>query len=271
MDQIRGKVVVITGAGSGIGRATAVAFAEQGARVHGVDIQEEWLVELHRELDARGLDFSGHVADVRDPDAMAGLATDIFDERLRVDVLFNNAGVVVGGPVSELTLDDWHLALDVNLLGVIHGIHAFLPRMIQQGGGGHIVNTASIAGLLAFPMVIPYTTTKFAIVGLSEALDMELAPHDIRVSGLCPGAVRTRVLDDGVLPLPAKGREMLERWMRRFALSAEEVAAEVIDDVRKRRGGVRTFGLGSKPLWLMRRASVSAYERIMWEIGRRVL
>jgi NAD(P)-dependent dehydrogenase (short-subunit alcohol dehydrogenase family) len=269
--QIRDKVVVITGAGSGIGRATAVAFAERGARVHGVDIRDDWLVELHRELDERGLDFSGHVADVSDPDAMAGLATDIFDERLRVDVLFNNAGVVVAGLVSELSLEDWHRAVDVNLMGVIHGVHAFLPRMIQQGGGGHIVNTASIAGLLAFPMVTPYTTTKFAIVGLSEALDMELAPHDIRVSGLCPGAVRTRVLEDGSLPLPAKGRELLDRWAQHLALSAEDVAAEVIDEVRKGRGGVRTFGVGSKPLWYFRRTSVAAYERIMWEIGRRVL
>jgi NAD(P)-dependent dehydrogenase (short-subunit alcohol dehydrogenase family) len=269
--QLRDKVVVITGAGSGIGWATAVAFAEQGARVHGVDVRDDRLVELHRELDERELDFSGHVADVRDPEAMEGLATDVFEERGRVDVLFNNAGVVVGGPVQELTLEDWRLAVDVNLMGVIHGIHAFLPRMILQGGGGHIVNTASIAGLLAFPMVTPYTTTKFALVGLSEALDMELASHDIRVSGLCPGAVRTRVLDDSVLGLPAKGRELLDRWMRHFGLTAEDVAAEVLDDVRKRRGGVRTFGLGSKPLWLLRRTSVSAYERIMWEIGRRFL
>lgn len=271
MLQLRDKVVVITGAGSGIGRATSVAFAEQGSRVHGVDVREDRLVDLHRELDERGLDFSGHVVDVRDPEAVDGLATDVFDERGRVDVLFNNAGVVVGGPVQDLTLEDWRLAVDVNLLGVIHGIHSFLPRMIQQGGGGHIVNTASIAGLLAFPMVLPYITTKFAIVGLSEGLDMELAPHDIRVSGLCPGAVRTRVLDDGVLRLPAKGREMLDRWMAHFALTAEDVAAEVVHDVRRRRGGVRTFGLGSKPLWLLRRISVSAYERIMWEIGRRIL
>jgi len=271
MLQLRDKVVVITGAGSGIGRATAVAFAKEGARVHGADVRDEWLVELHQELDEQGLDFSGHVADVRDPDAVEGLAEDVFAERGRVDVLFNNAGVVVGGPVQDLTLEDWRLAVDVNLLGVIHGVHAFVPRMIRQGGGGHIVNTASIAGLLAFPMVAPYVATKFAVVGLSEALDMELAPHDIRVSGLCPGAVRTRVLDDGVLGLPAKGRELLDRWVKHFALNAEDVAAEVLDDVRRGRGGVRTFGLGSKPLWLLRRSSVSAYERIMWELGRRVL
>lgn len=271
MRQLRGKVAVITGAGSGIGRATAVAFAKEGAHVHGVDVREDRLVELHRELDEQRLDFSGHVVDVRDPDAVQGLADDVFAERRRVDVLYNNAGVVVGGPVQHLSLEDWRLAVDVNLLGVIHGVHAFLPRMILQGGGGHIVNTASIAGLLAFPMVTPYVTTKFAVVGLSEALDQELAPHDIRVSGLCPGAVRTRVLDDGVLGLPGRGRELLERWVKHFGLTPEDVAAEVLDDVRRKRGGVRTFGLGSKPLWLLRRSSVSAYERIMWEIGRRVL
>lgn len=271
MVQLRDKVVVITGAGSGIGRATAVAFADQGARVHGVDVREDRLVELHRELDERRLGFAGHVVDVRDPEAMEGLAADVFSEQRRVDVLFNNAGVVVGGPVQHLTLEDWRLAVDVNLLGVIHGIHAFLPRMILQGGGGHIVNTASIAGLLAFPMVAPYSTTKFAVVGLSEALDLELAPHDIRVSGLCPGAVRTRVMEDGVLGLSARGLGLIDRWMRHFGLSPEDVAAEVLDDVRKRRGGIRTFGLGSKPMWLLRRGSVAAYERIMWEIGRRVL
>lgn len=271
MRQLRDNVVVITGAGSGIGRATATAFAEQGAHVYGADLREDWLVELHRELDGRGLEFSGRVVDVRDPDALAGLAEDVFSERRRVDVLFNNAGVVVGGPTHQLTLEDWRLAVDVNLLGVIHGIHAFLPRMIAQGGGGHIVNTASIAGLLAFPMVTPYTTTKFAIVGLSEALDMELAPHDIRVSGLCPGAVRTRVLEDGVLGLPSKGRELLDRWVKHFAMTPEAVAAEVLDDVRRHRGGVRTFGLGSKPMWWLRRSSVAGYERLMWELGRRVL
>ncbi len=271
MRQLKDKVVVITGAGSGIGRATAVAFAEAGSRVHGVDVREDRLVELHRELDERRLSFAGHVVDVRDPDALEGLAEDVFAEQRRVDVLFNNAGVVVGGPTEHMTLEDWRLAVDVNLLGVIHGIHAFMPRMILQGGGGHIVNTASIAGLLAFPMVTPYTTTKFAIVGLSEALDMELAPHDIRVSGLCPGAVGTSLLDDGALGLPKKGRELLDRWVKHFGLSPEDVAAEVIDDVVKHRGGVRTFGLGSKPLWLLRRSSVSFYERIMWELGRRVL
>jgi NADP-dependent 3-hydroxy acid dehydrogenase YdfG len=271
MRQLRHKIVVITGAGSGIGRATAVAFADQGARVHGADVREDRLVELHRELDERALDFSGHVLDVRDPEAVEGLAQDVYEERGRVDVLFNNAGVVVGGPVQHLTQEDWRLAVDVNLMGVIHGIHAFVPRMILQGGGGHIVNTGSIAGIAPFPMVAPYTATKFAIVGLSGALDAELAPHDIRVSCLCPGAVRTSVMQDGVLGLPGRGRELLDRYMKRFALSPEDVAAEVLDDVRRGRSGLRTFGLGSKPLWLFRRGSVAAYELFWRELGRRVL
>ncbi len=264
------SVVVVTGAGSGIGWATALAFAEEGARVHGADVRGDRLVELHREMDDRGLCFAGHVVDVREPEAVTGLADDVLAAHGRVDVLFNNAGVVVGGYAHRLSLEDWRLAVDVNLMGVIHGVAAFLPRMIEQGAG-HIVNTASIAGLMAFPMVAPYSATKFAVVGLSEALDLELAARGVRVSGLCPGAVKTRVLDGWTSGLSDQGRRIIDWWMETFALSAEDVAAEVLDEVRRGRGGVRTFGLGSRPLWMLRRGSVAGYERMMWEIGRLVL
>ncbi|MFH2009123.1 MAG: SDR family oxidoreductase [bacterium] len=268
---LRDLVVVITGAGSGIGRATATAFVEEGARVHGVDVEPERLAELALELTERGGRFAAHVLDVRDAQGMLRLAEEVVTAHGRVDVLHNNAGLVVGGPVEQLTLEDWRLAVDVNLMGVIHGIHAFVPHMIAQGGGAHIVNTGSLAGLLGFPVVSPYSATKFAVVGLSESLDAELAPHDIRVTAICPGAVRTRALEGGRLTLPGRGMELLGAVMDRFAMSPEQVAREVLRVVRRRQGGVRPIGRETLPLWLFRRSSVAAYEHLMRLLSRRVL
>jgi len=262
---------VITGAGSGIGRATAAAFADQGARVHVVDVEPDGLAELALELSKRGGQFTAHVLDVRDAEGMIRLAEEVVGAHGRVDVLHNNAGLVVGGQVEQLTLDDWRVAVDVNLMGVIHGIHAFVPHMIAQGGGAHIVNTGSLAGLLGFPVVSPYSATKFAVVGLSEALDIELAPHDIRVTAICPGAVRTRVLEGARLRLPGRGVEVLKRLVERFAMTPEQAAREVLRVVRRRLGGVRPIGRETRPLWLFRRSSVAAYESLMRLVSRRVL
>lgn len=175
MKDFGGKVVVITGAASGIGRALARAFSEKGARLHLVDIDADGVKSVAAELQA-----AAHALDCTRAKAMGSLADEIFSAEGRVDVLCNNAGVVCGGPVEEIPLKDWRWSVDVNLWGVIHGIRAFVPKMIEQGGESHIVNTASMAGLVPFPFVAPYVASKFAVAGLSEALDCELAPRGIR-------------------------------------------------------------------------------------------
>lgn len=188
MDDLRGRTAVITGGASGIGRATARILAAEGVRLLLTDVEGGTLDETCRELSAEGV-----VADVRDHDAVLALADRAFDSLGRVDILFNNAGVAVGGPVAEMTHDDWRWIIDVDLWGPIHGVEAFLPRMIAQGGGGHIAFTASFAGLVPNIGLGPYCVAKYGVVALAEVLQKELRGHDIGVSVLCPMRVATNI------------------------------------------------------------------------------
>ncbi len=261
MRSLEGKVVVITGAGSGIGRATALAFAAEGARLHLVDIDGDSVETVATEVESRGAEATWHRVDCTDSESMLRLAEQVFEQDGRVDVLHNNAGVCCGGPAHRLTLDDWRWTVDVNLWGVIHGVHAFLPGMIEQGGGGHIVNTASMAGLVGLPMVAPYCATKFAVVGLSESLNAELAAHDIHVSVICPGATRTKVLENARLGLPGGASEWLTEALGKHARGPEHIADLVVDAVKRRRGFVVT-GMEMLPLYNLRRLSVRLYQRL---------
>lgn len=275
MKDLRDRVVVITGAASGIGRATVEAFLGRGARVYGADLDEAGLDRLADAVGSASGRASGRFVpcrvDVRLAEAVQGLADQVFGAEGRVDVLFNNAGVVVCGRVESLSLDDWRRALDINLYGVVHGIWAFVPRMIRQGGGGHIVSTASVAGVLGIPLCAPYSASKFGVVGLAEALQGELAASDLHVTTFCPGMVRTALLEHGTLELPPGGRGLLERAVARFALSPEAVAAEVLRAVERGQSGTRVLGLGTRPLWWARRLTGRGYDAATAALSRRVL
>lgn len=260
MNDLQNKVVVITGAGSGIGLATAGAFAAAGARLHLVDIDAERLEVAAEQLSCSAPSVVTHLVDCADGAAVEQLAESVYERDGRVDVLHNNAGVCVGGPVEQVALSDWQWIVGVNLWGVIHGVHAFVPRMIRQGGGGHLVNTASMAGLVGLPMVVPYSTTKFAIVGLSEALDAELCAHGIRVTVVCPGAVRTELMRDGRLRLPGKWADRIQRAFVRHSASPERLADQIVAAVRRERSMVISAG-HMLPLWLLKRSSLSLYQR----------
>ncbi|MFA6034744.1 MAG: SDR family NAD(P)-dependent oxidoreductase, partial [Myxococcota bacterium] len=169
MGKLNGKVAVITGAGSGIGRATALAFASAGASVHMIDIRPERIEAVAREIGVAGGRATCHEADCSDAKAMELAASAIYEKDGRVDILQNGAGILVSARVEDLRLEDWARAINVNLWGVINSLHVFIPRMLNQGGGAHIVNIASLAGLVGFPFTAPYTATKFAVVGLTEA------------------------------------------------------------------------------------------------------
>jgi NAD(P)-dependent dehydrogenase (short-subunit alcohol dehydrogenase family) len=262
MKDLRGKVVVITGAGSGIGRATALRFARAGARLHLVDIAADGLAAACAAAEQLGARATAHQLDCADAAAMERLAAEIYAEpEGRVDVLHNNAGVCLGGPIEHISLEDWRWIVDVNLWTVVHGVRCFVPRMIAQGGGGHLVNTASMAGVIGLPFVAPYCATKFAVMGLSESLATELTRHGIHVSVICPGGTRTGVLANARLELPERFSSWLQNAMARWAPDPDTVARQVVAAVRAERSFVMT-GVDLLPLWALRRLSIPLYHRV---------
>jgi len=195
MEELAGKVGVVTGAGSGIGRAVALAFAREGMKVVLADIQRDALDAAVGEVTAAGGEAIGVPTDVSDPAAIEALADATIAAFGAVHVVHNNAGVVTAGPLETLTDDDWNWVLGVDLWSVIYGIRTFLP-LIKAAGEGHIVNTASTAGLQANANIGPYNVAKFGVVALTETLALELADHDaINASVLCPGAINTRIVE----------------------------------------------------------------------------
>ena len=191
-----GKVAFVTGGGSGIGAALSAKLVDAGAQVWIADRHFDHAKTLAQRLDASGARAHAVELDVRDPAAVRRAIDAVVDAAGRLDYLFNNAGIGIGGEVDTLTLDDWSDIIDVNLRGVIHGVDAAYPIMIKQGSG-HIVNTASMAGLITTSAQAAYSSTKHAVVALSKTLRVEGKTHGVRVSVLCPGVVRTPILTGG--------------------------------------------------------------------------
>ncbi len=237
IDGLRGRVAVITGGASGIGRALAERFASEGARLVVGDVEAPALAAAGEELRAGGAEVAEVVTDVTDPAAVEALADAAYDRFGVVHVVCNNAGVVSTGPSWEQSLEDWRWVLDVDLWGVIHGVRTFVPRMLAGGEPGHIVNTASIAGLLPFPNVAPYDVAKAGVVALSEALHEELraAGASIGVSVLCPGVVPTRIAESGRNrpggAMPAQLDIATQRTLPPTALTPAQIADQVHDAV----------------------------------------
>jgi len=197
MKAFQGKVAVVTGAASGIGRALAERCAQEGMKVVLADIEEPALMQTSRDLAAQGAQTLAVPTDVSQAGEVETLARKAFETYSAVHLLCNNAGVGGGKSAWESTLADWEWVLGVNLWGVIHGIHFFVPRMLEQRSEGHIVNTASMAGLTYGPGQSIYKVSKHGVVSLSETLYYELALRgaSLKVSVLCPGFVNTHVLD----------------------------------------------------------------------------
>ena len=193
MKTLEGKVALVTGGGSGIGRALALGLAREKARVVVADVDEGDAAETVRQMATLGAEGLAIRTDVSDRSQVAVLADRVFDRYGATHLLCNNAGVVVHGGLEAATWEDWQWVVGVNLWGVVHGLLAFLPRMIAAGEGGHVVNTASMAGLIASQGLGVYNTTKYAVVGLSETLAKDLRPHGIGVTVICPMGVATRI------------------------------------------------------------------------------
>lgn len=197
MRELKGRVAVITGAASGLGRSFALACAREGMHLMLLDVDEQGLQETAQLLpgvDAQGI---GLRCDVSRAEDLERAADQTYARFGAAHLLFNNAGVGVGGPVWKSTLEDWKWTLDVNLMGVVHGIRSFVPRMLNQGSAAHIVNTSSFAGLISVAGMGAYCASKHAVVALSESLllDLQAAKAEIGVSVLCPAFVPTRIAD----------------------------------------------------------------------------
>ncbi|WP_029582248.1 SDR family NAD(P)-dependent oxidoreductase [Bradyrhizobium sp. URHD0069] len=197
MREIAGKTAFVTGGASGIGLALGRAFAEAGMNVMLADIETDALQAAVKNLQAFAPNVRGTICDVADPASVERAAQASFEAFGNVHVVCNNAGVAAGGGIDLISLDNWRWVLDVNLMGVLHGIKSFLPHIRAHGEGGHIVNTASMAGIYSGLGFSPYGASKFAVVSMSEGLAMQLRPHGIGVSVLCPSFVRTRIGESG--------------------------------------------------------------------------
>ncbi len=196
-DTFSGRSAVVTGGGSGVGAALVRALVAEGAHVVVADLDPDAAARTAQTAAGPGTAVS-RALDVRDAAAVAEVVAGVVAEHGAIDLMFNNAGITFGGETHELTLDHWNAVIDVNIRGVVHGVAAAYPVMVEQGSG-HIVNTASMGGLMAAGLITSYVMSKHAVVGLSLALRTEAAAHGVGVTALCPAAVETPMLDKGEL------------------------------------------------------------------------
>lgn len=231
------SIAIVTGGASGIGRAIATSLVARGDTVIVTDINAQGAEQVAEKLNSVGRGRAVAAAlDVTDAAAVADLYKGVKAEHGRLDLVFNNAGIAIGGLAEELTLDHWNRAIDINLKGVVHGVHAAYPIMLEQRSG-HIVNTASLAGLVPMPMGIPYTATKHAVVGLSLGLRSEAAGMGVKVSVVCPGFVDTPLLtninpDLPDTPMSGDGRDEIKKQAGSF-YTAEKLARDIMRGVEK--------------------------------------
>ena len=246
MRELAGKTAFVTGGASGIGFALGRAFAEAGMKVDARRYRDGSLGRGRRSLRGFGPEVRGVACDVADPGSVERAAKASYEAFGNVHVVCNNAGVGGGSGIDDISLDNWRWVLDVNLMGVLHGIRTFLPHIRAHGEGGHIVNTASMAGMNSGLGFSPYSASKFAVVNMSEGLAMQLAPLGIGVTVLCPGFVRTRIWESGrnrperygpaQTPDPASPAGALAARLAELGqsgLDPSDVAAQVLAAIRE--------------------------------------
>jgi len=237
MRSLAGKKCFITGAASGIGRATAIAAAVRGAELLLTDIDATGLSAVVAKIRGDGGAVRAHAAfDISDLAAVRAFADAILAAHGSVDVVMNIAGISVWGAVDRLTAEHWQRCIDVNLMGPIHVIQCLLPPMIAAGRGGHLVNVSSAAGLFGLPWHAAYSASKFGLRGLSEVLRFDLRRHGIGVSLVCPGGVDTRLVDTVQIVGVDPTREEFQALRRRFrehAVAPETVAAAILRGVER--------------------------------------
>ena len=275
--KLSGTTAVITGAGSGIGRATALLAAEKGARLVLTDVSAETLGETVRLVSDAGGTVAHHEAfDVRDVDAVDAFAARTHDVCGPADVVMNVAGISTWGRIEDLTTEHWQRTVDIDLMGPIHVLSAFVPPMIEAHRGGHVVNVSSAAGLFGLPIHAPYSAAKFGLRGVSEVLRFDLEPHRIGVTLVCPGAVDTPMV--GAVEMVGVDRDDLTVQkaadsFARHAVTPEKAATAIVRGVERGRYMVYT-SQDIRALHLTQRYVPFVYNiimRVMNQQARRVL
>jgi NAD(P)-dependent dehydrogenase (short-subunit alcohol dehydrogenase family) len=265
MKDFRNRLVLITGGNSGIGEALALAFAQEGARLILTARDAQRLQTVAERCRALGADVETVAADLTDEDQVRALAEQVHARYEALDILVNNAGVVMGGFMTDVEPADWRRLHEINVMGVVHGCRAFLPRMIARRQGGHVVNMASASGFIGTPGMGTYCASKFALVGLSDSLRAELKRSRIGVSVICPSYVKTPIAGKvklvGTLDNP-KARARIERDFSQNSVTAEEVAARTLQAIRRGQFMV-PVGRQARVGWLLKRWAPGLLERMM--------
>ncbi len=269
VSNLSGTWGLVTGAASGIGKETALELARRGANLAICDVDQEGLAETEDRIRGSGGQVIAGVVDVASADAVGAFAEQVHAETEAVDLLVNNAGVGLGAGFLDTSLEDWNRILGINLKGVIHGCHFFVPAMVARARGGHVVNISSAAGYFAAASLNAYCTTKFAVLGLSEALREELAPHGIGVTAVCPGLINTPITTRSPMrgPLaedPATQARMVELYERRNYTPAR-VARNILKAVQRNRA-VAPISPEAWGLYYLKRVA----PRLLYRISRKL-
>ncbi len=262
MSQFKDKVAIVTGAASGIGRALSQELARRGASVILADVNPSPVEEAAETITKAGHKAETLVLDVSDYDAVEKMVADTMARYGRLDYLFNNAGIAVGGEVRDCSIDDFRNVINVNLFGVVNGVAAAYPLMVKQGYG-HIINTASLEGLIPFPATVSYVASKYGVVGLSNALRIEGTDLGVKVSVVCPGYIKTPIFQTSKM-IKIDREKMLKSLPERFGITSEACAQIILRGVQRNKAIIVVTGF-AKVLWALQRISPAV---IRWMMRR---
>jgi NADP-dependent 3-hydroxy acid dehydrogenase YdfG len=264
MNLYQDKVAIVTGAASGIGRALGEALSQNGAICILADVNAESLEKIVSSLIQAGHKAEAQRIDVSDFEAVKKLVNDTIERHERLDFIFNNAGIAVGGEVRDCSIEDWHAVINVNLHGVINGVACAYPIMVRQGFG-HIINTASIEGLIPFPATASYVASKYGVVGISHALRIEGADLGVKVSVVCPGYIKTAIFETSKM-IKIDREKMLAELPDRLGIRPEKCAQIILRGVERNKATIVVTGF-AKVLWFIHRINPNL---IIWLMKNRM-
>lgn len=262
MSHLKDNRIVITGGGSGLGRAIALRFAKEGWRIAIADINEEGAAETLELIHKAGGSGFTEICNVREVDDFGKLAARLKAAWGGVDIVVNNAGIASAGSVVESRYSDWDSSLDINLMGVVRGCRELVPMLLEQGGG-HVINTASFAAIATPPSMAAYNVSKAAVVALSESLRAEVVDEGVHVTVACPSFFKTNLADSMISPDPAM-KWVTEKIMERMPISAEDVAEDIYQAVFKQRFMVITHK-DARMQWRMKRMAPEYFYKMVRE------